>query len=168
MDVAQVGIDQIDELEEKIDGYEKRNGEILQLYEHRRTWAPLLHRLSEPDVLPRNIWYSEIEFAKGKASRQQQAPEELVLSGYARGSSDDTNTSPMYQAIRVFAENLATDNTDFAEQFVGKPAKDDKGTELVDISPPKEAPANAPKKAVKFGRKLTVKPKKVVETKKRK
>ncbi|MHC5055819.1 MAG: PilN domain-containing protein [Planctomycetota bacterium] len=145
----------------RIDVMEKRNNDINDLYRRRRTWAPLLHRMSAPEVLPRNIWYKEIILKQGRPVRGKPAPEELTLVGYARGGSDDGSDS-MYQAAQAiddFVGNLRSEDKDFTGEFAGPPAKD-RATEIVELSPTSESPPNVPRQAAAFGIKWILKPKK--------
>jgi len=139
-----------------------RSKEIGDLYRFRRSWAPLLHRLSANAVLPDNIWYREIELKEGRAARGKTAPKELYLRGYARGTSDPESASAMAQAtqaINRFVENLGASADDFANEFVGNPTKDEP-TEIVELTPPNKAVPNVPRHVASFGVKLVLKPKK--------
>lgn len=140
-----------------------RNKDIKDLYRYRRTWAPLLHRVSAPEVLPRNIWYREIELKQGKAARGKTAVEELLLRGYARGEED--STSSMFQAAQAvndFVEHLWAQGEDFTGEFTAKPEKDGP-IEVMELSPPKDTTSSVPREAAAFGIKLILKQKKASE-----
>jgi hypothetical protein len=82
--------------------------------------------------------------------------------GYARGGSDDDGSDSMYlatQAIDDFVGKLRSQDKDFTGEFVDHPAKD-RATEVVELSPTSESPANVPRQAAAFGIKWILKPKK--------
>lgn len=158
---AKDALAQMKVFETRIREIKTRVKDIKDLYRFRRTWAPLLHQMSAPEVLPANIWYREIEFKPGKSLRGKTAPEELILRGYARGTSDKDGAISMNQAtqaISAFVGNLQA-LEDFMSEFVGDPEKID-ATKITALSPPKGAPASVPREAAAFGIKLDLKPKK--------
>jgi Tfp pilus assembly protein PilN len=161
IDVANKNLEQMRDYESSINEYKARITQVNRLYRDRRTWAPLLHRMSSDDVVPENIWYREINLKQGRPARgQRTAPQELFLLGYAAGGGGDGGT--MFQAtqdINDFVARLQTQIEDYDGVFDGKPKKD-KAVEMTELSPPRGAPSNIPKKAATFGLKLTVKPKK--------
>ena len=171
IDLAQTAKTRIKAINRSIKEIGARNKEINNLYRFRRTWAPLLHRISSPEVLPRNIWYREIELKQGRGVRGKAPLDELFLSGYAGGSPDDGANS-MYQgtqAINALVENLKLQGEDFKSNFKGNldengetilnPEKTEP-TELKELSPGKKSSADVPRQATKFQLKLVLKAKK--------
>jgi Tfp pilus assembly protein PilN len=157
-------------IKSRITQMKTRNKSIGDLYRFRRTWAPLLHRLSSPEVLPTNIWYSEIELKQGRAARSKTPAEELFLRGYARGTSDDDGVNSMYQATQAisnFVANLQSQGEEFTGEFNLPPVKD-KATEVEELSVPKEASPSVPRHAAAFGIKLVLKVKKASDSGKKK
>jgi len=161
---AEKSLTQIRDHEASIKEAKARKRAVSDLERRRRTWAPLLHRLSASDVLPPNIWYREVELKAGRAERNKTPPEELYLRGYARGntgSSGEPGVSSMFQAmqaIRSFVDRLKEDE-DFAKEFTGDPVPCE-AVEIVELSPPKDAPPSVPRHAAQFGYKLVLKEKK--------
>ncbi len=157
-------------IESRIKLMKTRNKDIGDLYRFRRTWAPLLHHMSTPEVLPSNIWYSELELKQGKAARSKTAAEELLLRGYARSTSDEDGINSMYQATQAisnFVANLQSQGEDFSGEFVGAPVKD-KPTVAEELSVPKDASSNIPRHAAAFGIKLVLRAKKASDSGKKK
>jgi len=161
---ADKSLAQIRDHEASIKEAQARKRAVSDLERRRRIWAPLLHRLSAPDVLPANIWYNEVELKTGKAERNKTPPEELYLRGYARGNTSSTGeagVSSMFQAmqaIRSFVDRLREDKN-FAEEFMGDPVPCE-AVEIKELSPPKDAPPSVPRHAAAFGYKWVLKEKK--------
>ena len=112
-------IDKINDLNREIAGFRKRKVEIQQLYRDRRRWGPILHMLHDDKVLPRHVWFKEMELKKSSVGRGKgkEPPYELVVSAYARGKA----LVAMVQGRNDFARNIT--NTDvYAAEFAGKPS----------------------------------------------
>jgi len=146
-------IDKINELNREIAAFRKRKVEIQQLYRDRRRWGPILHMLHADKVLPRHVWFKEMELKKGVArGRDKAAPYELVVSAYARGKA----LVAMVQGRNEFARNIT--NTDvYAAEFEGRPAWPKIG-EMKDLRAQAEgALPDVPTEAFSFAMKLKVK-----------
>lgn len=145
-------VKEIDDLDGEIRTFRSLKGQVLNLYRGRRTWAPVLSRLRERDLLPPNVWYSKIELKKVKGGRRgREDVQQLAISGFARGQ-DEEQTSPMFQAASELVRNLEVEREGFSEVFDGPPDYD--GGTLTDLPASKEV-QDAPRKAVAF--KVTLK-----------
>ncbi len=110
-------IDKIDDLNREIAGFRKRKVEIQQLYRDRRRWGPILHMLHDDKVLPRHVWFKEMELKKGVArGKKKEVPYELVVSAYARGKA----LVAMVQGRNDFARNIVKTEV-YAAEFEGTP-----------------------------------------------
>ena len=146
-------IDKINELNREINSFRKRKVEIQQLYRSRRRWGPILYMLHDDKVLPRQVWFEQMELTKAAIGGRDSAPAyELVVSAYARGKA----LVAMVQGRNDFARNVA--NTDvYQAEFEGEPAWPDIGRMKELRAQTDEALPDVPTEALSFAMSLKVK-----------
>ena len=53
------------DLENDIRRIKQRAGSVQKLIRDRRVWAPILHHLTDPKVLPSTIWFDKLRLQRG-------------------------------------------------------------------------------------------------------
>lgn len=138
---------QVDDLQVEISWINERGGSIKMLLNDRREWAPILYRLTDPEILPPAIWFKKVSIqqpGRGAGRKALAAKACLVLEGYAQGP--DTGT--MLYEITAFQANLQRLVEDFADDFDGEPKAEDRA--VATLATGREIPDYAPKEAYAF------------------
>jgi hypothetical protein len=131
--------------------------DIEKLMNDRREWAPILHRLSDPNVLPQRVWYREmkLESSRRTVGRRTVLTEILVIDGYA-SSADESDAASRIAAVMGFVNNLQKDHSNFSDYLAGVP--EIQRVQDVRLNPNRDSPSDAPKRAVSFVIKIPLKP----------
>lgn len=139
--------EQVDVLQAEISWINERGGSAKMLLKDRREWAPILYRLSDPEILPPAIWFRKVSIkqpGRGAGRKAVAAKACLVLEGYAQGP--DTGT--MLYEITAFQANLQRLVEDFADDFDGEPKAEDRA--VATLSTGRDISEHAPKEAYTF------------------
>ena len=136
----------VDDIERQISRLKQRGDCIEKLRQDRRVWAPILYRLSAPEILSPAIWFRSVklEQARGRGVRGAVAKKVLVLDGYARGPDSAT----MMQEVTGFLGKLRKLYQAFPDVFEGSQTLS--GPKLQSLSGGRDAPDDVPEEVAAF------------------
>lgn len=136
----------VDQVQRDIVRIKQRGNTVEKLLQDRRMWAPILHRLTDPEVLPAAIWFRTVKLQEPRRRAGRGASEgmSLLVEGYAQGSDSPT----MLQEVTSFAANLRKLQEDFPNDFEGDPKLS--SVSLTKLSGGRDVAEDAPKEAVAF------------------
>lgn len=140
----------VKEVEKEIGRVKHRGDSIQKILKYRRVWAPILYRLSDPEVLPASIWFRKVRLLKPRRTGRggSGAPKlSLVIDAYAQGPDSST----MLLELSSFERNLRKLNDWFPEDFdFDKAAPKVTGIKRETLKSGRDTASEVPEQAIAF------------------
>ena len=139
----------VKEVEREVSRIKQRGDSVQKLLKFRRVWAPILHRLSDPEVLSAQIWFKKVKLVKPKRKGPGAAGTamRLIIDAYAQGPDSAT----MLNEISGFERNLRKLDDWFPDDFdFDKNPPEVSGAKIKEFSRVKGSVKDVPKKAYVF------------------
>ncbi len=140
----------VKEVDKEIARVKHRGDSIQKILKYRRVWAPILYRLSDPEVLPASVWFRKVKLAKPTRSGRPGAGAPslcLVIEAYAQGPDSST----MLLELSGFERNLRKLDDWFPDDFdFDKAPPTVTGIQRKDLASGKDTAIDVPEQAIAF------------------